>query len=123
MAKVPAIVPVSDLRKDAAGVLKNVKDSKEPLFITQRGRATAVLMSLDAYERSEADRELLLLLARERRRLRPALGTPSIRCWPKPKPSCRMAERGRAFHSIGAGAVSLRCRHGLMLRIDRPASA
>ena len=37
MAKVPAIVPVSDLRKDAAGVLKNVKDSKEPLFITRAG--------------------------------------------------------------------------------------
>ena len=64
MAKVPAIVPVSDLRQDAARVLKNVRDSNEPLFITQRGRATAVLMSLDAYERSEAARELLLLLAR-----------------------------------------------------------
>ncbi len=64
MARVPAIVPVSDLRQDAARVLKNVKDSNEPMFITQRGRATAVLMSLDAYERSEAQRELLLLLAR-----------------------------------------------------------
>ncbi len=48
MAKVPAIVPVSDLRQDAARVLKNAKNSKEPLSITQRGRATAVLMSLDA---------------------------------------------------------------------------
>lgn len=56
MAKVPAIVPVSDLRQDAAGVLKSVKSSNEPLFITQRGRATAVLMSLDAYERFEAER-------------------------------------------------------------------
>jgi prevent-host-death family protein len=64
MAKVLAIIPVSDLRQDAARVLKDVKKSSEPVFITQRGRATAVLMSLDAYERSEAERELLLLLAR-----------------------------------------------------------
>ena len=63
MAKIPAIVPVSDLRQNAARVLKDAKKSKKPLVITQRGRATAVLMSLDTYERSEADRELLLLLA------------------------------------------------------------
>ena len=74
MARVPAIVPVSDLRKDAAGVLKNVKDSKQPLFITQRGRATAVLMSMDAYERSEADRELLLLLARGEKEITAGIG-------------------------------------------------
>ncbi len=64
MAKFPVIVPVSDLRQDAARVLKDAKKSQKPLVITQRGRATAVLMSLDAYERSEAERELLLLLAR-----------------------------------------------------------
>jgi prevent-host-death family protein len=64
MAKIPAIVPVSDLRQDAARVLKNAKKSQKPLVITQRGRATAVLMSLEAFERAEAERELLLLLAR-----------------------------------------------------------
>ncbi len=64
MAKIPTIVPVSDLRQDAARVLKNASKSSRPLVITQRGRATAVLMSLDAYERSEAEREILLLLAR-----------------------------------------------------------
>ena len=64
MAKIPAMIPVSDLRRDAARVLKDLKKSSEPVFITQRRRATAVLMSLDAYERSETQRELLLLLAR-----------------------------------------------------------
>jgi prevent-host-death family protein len=64
MAKIPTIIPVSDLRQDAALVLKNLNKSKKPLVITQRGRATAVLMSLDAYQRSEAEREILLLLAR-----------------------------------------------------------
>ncbi len=64
MGKIPTIIPVSDLRQDAAAVLKAANKSKKPLVITQRGRATAVLMSLDAYERSEAEREILLLLAR-----------------------------------------------------------
>jgi len=64
MAKIPAIVSVSDLRQDAARVLKEVRGSKEPVFITQRGRAAAVLMSIDAYRHSETQRELLLLLVR-----------------------------------------------------------
>jgi prevent-host-death family protein len=64
MARFPAIVPVSDLRNDAAAVLKRARDSDEPVFITQRGRATAVLLSIDAFERSENQREILELLAR-----------------------------------------------------------
>ncbi len=64
MAKIAAIVPVSDLRQDVARVLRDAKKSNNPIVITQRGRATAVLMSLDAYERAEAEREILLLLAR-----------------------------------------------------------
>ena len=63
MAKVPRIVPVTDLRQDAAGVLKDLQKSGEPLFITQRGRAAAVLMSIQSYERSQRERDLLRLLA------------------------------------------------------------
>ncbi|HEY7373365.1 MAG TPA: type II toxin-antitoxin system Phd/YefM family antitoxin [Polyangia bacterium] len=63
MSKVPAIVPVSDLRDDAANVLDRVKKSREPVVITQRGRAAAVLLSIEEYERSEHERELLRLLA------------------------------------------------------------
>ena len=64
MAKVPKIIPVSDLRQDAAAVLKRLQESQDPLVITQRGRATAVLLSLSAYERSQQEMELLRLLAR-----------------------------------------------------------
>jgi prevent-host-death family protein len=74
MAKVPAIVPVSDLRQDAAAVLKKVRTSNEPVFITQRGRAAAVLMSIDAFERSENQRELLLLLARGEQEIASGVG-------------------------------------------------
>ena len=64
MSKVPQLVPVSDLRQDAAAVLKRLQASREPLVITQRGRAAAVLLSIEAYERREQERDLLQLLAR-----------------------------------------------------------
>jgi prevent-host-death family protein len=63
MRKVPTIIPITDLRQDAATVLRRVRGSNEPVVITQRGRAAAVMMSAEAYERSEHDRELLRLLA------------------------------------------------------------
>ena len=64
MAKIPAIIPVTDLRQDAAAALRRVNSTKEAVVITQRGRAAAVLLSLEAYERSEQERELLRLLVR-----------------------------------------------------------
>ncbi len=74
MGKVMNIIPVSDLRKDAAKVLKQVRGSKGPVVITQRGRAAAVLLSVEAYERSERDRELLRLLARGEKEIETAEG-------------------------------------------------
>ena len=64
MVKVPDIVPISDLRQNAAAVLKRIRTSREPLVITQRGRAAAVMVSVEEYERSEHERQILMLLAR-----------------------------------------------------------
>jgi prevent-host-death family protein len=64
MAVLPEIIPVSDLRQDAASTLKRLEHSQEPIVITQRGRAAAVLMSIDAYERSEEERQILYCLAK-----------------------------------------------------------
>jgi len=64
MGRVPAIIPITDLRQDAAAALKHAKSSRQPVVITQRGRATAVLLSMEAYERGEHERQLLHLLAR-----------------------------------------------------------
>ncbi|MGD9548629.1 MAG: type II toxin-antitoxin system Phd/YefM family antitoxin [Candidatus Krumholzibacteriia bacterium] len=61
--KIPDIIPVTDLRQDAAAVLKKLQGSVGPLVVTQRGRAIAVIQSIDAYEKSEHERELLKLLA------------------------------------------------------------
>ena len=64
MAKLLNILPVTDLRQDAAAVLKRVCRSKEPVIITQRGRAAAVLLSAEVYQQAEHERQLLRLLAR-----------------------------------------------------------
>lgn len=64
MAGVPEIVPITDLRRDSSAVLKRVRSSREPVIITQRGRAAAVLLSVEEYERTENERQILLLLAR-----------------------------------------------------------
>ena len=69
MGKLLDIIPVSDLRQDAAKILKHLKDSKEPLIITQRGRAAAVMLSVETFERSEHDKELLRLLAKGEREI------------------------------------------------------
>ena len=70
MPKLPQIVPITDLRQDAAAVLDRVKNSAEPVVITQRGRAAAVLLSPEMYERSEQERQMLRLLARGEREIR-----------------------------------------------------
>jgi prevent-host-death family protein len=72
--KIPNIVPVSDLRQDAATVFKKLQGSSEPLVVTQRGRAVAVIQSLDAYEKSERERELLRLLAAGEREIAAGAG-------------------------------------------------
>ncbi len=64
MASVPDIIPVTDLRQDAAAILKRVKASHEPLVITQRGRAAAIMLSVEAYQRREQEGRLLRLLVR-----------------------------------------------------------
>ncbi|MCB1161393.1 type II toxin-antitoxin system Phd/YefM family antitoxin [bacterium] len=74
MSKVPDIVPVTDLRQDAAAVLRRLKGSHDPLVITQRGRAAAIMLSPESYERSRQERELLRLLARGEREIAEGTG-------------------------------------------------
>ncbi len=64
MAKIPNIVPITDLRQDATAIVKRVSKTREPLVITQRGRAAAVMVSVEAYEHSQHELEILRLLAR-----------------------------------------------------------
>jgi prevent-host-death family protein len=74
MGKLSNIIPVSDLRQDAAKLLKQLKKNDEPLIITQRGRATAVIIGVDAYEKLEHEKEILRLLAKGDREIEAGKG-------------------------------------------------
>jgi prevent-host-death family protein len=60
----PTIIPISELRQDAAGIIKRATASDEPVFITQRGRAAAVVVSAQRYERTQHELDILKALAR-----------------------------------------------------------
>lgn len=74
MSKTPKIIPISDLRKDASGVIKRISTSREPLFITQRGRAAAVMVSMKEYENTQHELEILRLLARGEKEIEAGAG-------------------------------------------------
>ena len=55
------IKPISYLKANAAEVLENLREVREPLVITQNGEARAVLQDVESYE---ATQETLALLKR-----------------------------------------------------------
>jgi prevent-host-death family protein len=50
MDKAPRIVPVTDVRRDIAHLIEQVNRSARPVFISQRGYLTAVLLSCDRFD-------------------------------------------------------------------------
>lgn len=64
MPESPERIPVTDLAHDAASVVRRVRKGKTPVVITDRGRAAAVLLSMDSYKQAKREREILLQLAR-----------------------------------------------------------
>lgn len=64
MRSMPDVVPVTDLRQDASGIIKRATASQRPVFITQRGRVAAVVLSAQTCERTQHELEILRLLAK-----------------------------------------------------------
>jgi prevent-host-death family protein len=63
MSAMPNIVPISELRQDASAIVKRAASTGDPVFITQHGRASAVLVSTGTYERTQRELEVLRILA------------------------------------------------------------
>jgi prevent-host-death family protein len=74
MTKAPKIIPISDLRQNASEVVKGVATSGQPVFITQRGRAAAVMVSMETYEEAQHKLEILRLLARGEKEIEAGVG-------------------------------------------------
>lgn len=69
MSKNAELMPATELAEGMEAVLDGLKSSGRPLIITEAGRPSAVLLSVAAYERSERERQILLLLARGEREI------------------------------------------------------
>jgi prevent-host-death family protein len=74
ISKLPDVIPVSDLQEDAPSVLLRLRKSGTPTVITQEGRATAVLVDIEAFRRAESEREILALLAQGEREIAEGVG-------------------------------------------------
>ena len=67
------IIPITDLQRQAGQIIGSLADAEEPIVITQRGRASAVIISAQRYSEIEADLkrldelELLEMVERSRR--------------------------------------------------------
>lgn len=57
------IKPISYLKANAAQVLREIAEQREPMVITQNGEATAVIQDIASYENSQNTLALLKILA------------------------------------------------------------
>ncbi|MCM8594084.1 type II toxin-antitoxin system prevent-host-death family antitoxin [Accumulibacter sp.] len=57
------VKPISDLDANAAEVLANLAEQREPRFITQNGEARAVLQDVVSFEETQETLALLKILA------------------------------------------------------------
>ncbi len=57
------IRPISYLKANAAEVLRDLTDRRQPMVITQNGEAKAVLQDIASYEQSQQTMALLKILA------------------------------------------------------------
>jgi prevent-host-death family protein len=64
MPRIPKIIPISDLRQNAGGIIRNISSSREPVFITQRGRAAVVMVSMKSHGHAMHENETLRSSAR-----------------------------------------------------------
>ena len=61
--KLERIKPISYIKANAAEVMRNLAEVREPYIITQNGEATAVLQDIHSYQATQETLALLKLLA------------------------------------------------------------
>ncbi len=64
------IKPISFFKANAAEMLDQIENDREPIIITQNGEARAVLLDIRSYEQSQETMALLKILALGRKQVR-----------------------------------------------------
>ena len=69
-----AIEPVTSLKTRSARLIRRARESRQPIVITQNGKATAVLQDVESFERQRESLLLFQLIAPGERELRDGKG-------------------------------------------------
>lgn len=70
------IISLSDFRKKSAGYIQEIRSRGRPLVLTQNGHSAAILMSPEAFERFQYERDLFAAVARGEKELAQGEGIP-----------------------------------------------
>lgn len=74
MTGAPDSIPLAELRRDAAAVMRRLQETGRPLLITNEGAAAAILLGVEAYEQVERERQLLRVLVRGEQEIAAGVG-------------------------------------------------
>lgn len=72
------IKPISYLKANAAGIVRQLAEQREPLVITQNGEAKLVIQDVVSYERTQETMALLKILALGNRRIEEGRVIPAV---------------------------------------------
>ncbi len=59
--------PVTEVKRRATEIIKELQETHEPLLITQHGRAAAVMMDIESYELMQRRMEIMEAIAQGER--------------------------------------------------------
>ena len=71
------IKSVSYLKAHTADVIRQLREAKQPMIITQNGEARAVVQDIESYERTEETLALFKILALGNRQVEQGKATPA----------------------------------------------
>ncbi|MDP2822231.1 MAG: type II toxin-antitoxin system Phd/YefM family antitoxin [Sulfuritalea sp.] len=71
------IKPISYFKANAAAIVRQLAEQREPMVITQNGEATAVIQDIASYEETQETMALLKILALGNRQIEAGRVTPA----------------------------------------------
>ena len=75
MSYLTEIEPITSLKTRSAELIRRARRSRQPIVITQNGKATAVLQDIRSFEQQRETLLLLMLIAQGERELSAGKGT------------------------------------------------
>lgn len=92
MRRISRIKPISYVKANAAELIHELAESREPLVITQNGEATAVMQDVASYEATQETLALLKILALGKRQVEESKIVPVAEAFRRAR--ARIARRG-----------------------------